>query len=130
MLRPFNGERRIFSTNCAETTECVCVCVCACAHARSVTQSCPNLCDPLDGSRPGSSVRGIFRQEHWSGLPFPPPGDLLHQGIEPAPTESSILQVNFYTLSHQASLEYVGKFQNSNSKAFPGSSDGNVLAPL
>ena len=26
----------------------------------------------------------IFRQEHWSGLPFPTPGDLLHLGIEPA----------------------------------------------
>jgi len=20
---------------------------------------------------------GFFRQEHWSGLPFPPPGDLI-----------------------------------------------------
>ena len=24
------------------------------------------------------------RQECWSGLPFPPPGDLPHPGIEPA----------------------------------------------
>ena len=23
------------------------------------------------------------RQENWSGLPFPSPGDLLHPGIEP-----------------------------------------------
>ena len=23
------------------------------------------------------------RQEYWSGLPFPPPGDLSHPGIEP-----------------------------------------------
>ena len=23
------------------------------------------------------------RQEHWSGLPFPPPGDLPYPGIEP-----------------------------------------------
>ena len=23
------------------------------------------------------------RQEYWSGLPFPPPGDLLHPGIDP-----------------------------------------------
>ena len=27
---------------------------------------------------------GFSRQEYWSGLPFPPPGDLPHQGIEPA----------------------------------------------
>ena len=26
---------------------------------------------------------GFSRQEYWSGLPFPPPGDLLNQGIEP-----------------------------------------------
>ena len=27
---------------------------------------------------------GFFRQEYWSGLPFPPPGDLPDAGIEPA----------------------------------------------
>ena len=26
---------------------------------------------------------GFSRQEYWSGLPFPSPGDLPHQGIEP-----------------------------------------------
>ena len=26
---------------------------------------------------------GFSRQEHWSGLPFPSPGDLPHPGIEP-----------------------------------------------
>ena len=26
---------------------------------------------------------GFPRQEHWSGLPFPSPGDLLDPGIEP-----------------------------------------------
>jgi len=26
---------------------------------------------------------GFSRQEHWSGLPFPPPGDLPDSGIEP-----------------------------------------------
>ena len=25
---------------------------------------------------------GFFRQEYWSGLPFPPPGDLPDPGIE------------------------------------------------
>ena len=33
--------------------------VCACA--RSVTQSCPILCDPMDCRLPGSSVHGIFQ---------------------------------------------------------------------
>jgi len=26
---------------------------------------------------------GFLRQEYWSGLPFPPPGDRLNPGIEP-----------------------------------------------
>ena len=34
-------------------------------------QSCPTLCDPRDGSPPGSPSLGFSRQEHWSGLPFP-----------------------------------------------------------
>ena len=37
------------------------------------------LSDPVDCSPPGSSVHGIFRQEHWSGLLFPPPGIFLTQ---------------------------------------------------
>ena len=34
-------------------------------------------------SQPGSSVHGIYRQEYWSGLPRPPPGDLPDPGIKP-----------------------------------------------
>ena len=41
------------------------------------------LCDPMDGSPPGSSIQGFSRQEYWSGLPFPSPGDLPDPGIEP-----------------------------------------------
>ena len=44
----------------------------ATATAKSL-QSCPTLCDPIDGSPPGSTVPGIPRQEHWSGWPFPSP---------------------------------------------------------
>jgi len=36
-------------------------------------QSYPTLCDPIDGSPPGSLSLGFSRQEHWSGLPFPSP---------------------------------------------------------
>ena len=39
----------------------------AAAAAKSL-QSCLTLCDPIDGSPPGSPV-----PEHWSGLPFPSP---------------------------------------------------------
>ena len=44
----------------------------AAAAAKSL-QSCPTLCDPMDGSPPGSLSLGFSRQEHWSGLPFPSP---------------------------------------------------------
>ena len=43
------------------------------AAAAASLQSCPTLCDPIDGSPPGSPVPGIFSQEYWSGLPFPSP---------------------------------------------------------
>ena len=43
-----------------------------------VTQACPTL------------SMGFSRQEHWSGLPCPPPGDLHNPGIKP---RSPALQV-------------------------------------
>ena len=43
-----------------------------------VAQSCPTLHDPTDCSPPGSSSMEFSRQEYWSGLPFPSPGDLHH----------------------------------------------------
>ena len=94
-------------------------------------QSCPILCDPIDGSPPGSPISGILqartlewvaisfsnawkwklkgkslshvrllatpwtaahpappsrgfsRQEYWSGLPLPSPGDLPNPRVEP-----------------------------------------------
>ena len=38
--------------------------------AAKLLQLCPTLCDPIDGSLPGSLSLGFSRQEHWSGLPF------------------------------------------------------------
>ena len=37
---------------------------------------------------------GFFWQEQWSGLPFPPPGDLPDPGIEPESPESPELQAD------------------------------------
>ena len=59
---------------------CVCVCVCVCML---VSQSCPTLCDPMDCSHQAPLSMAFSRQEHWSGLPFSPPGDLPNPGIEP-----------------------------------------------
>ena len=48
-----------------------------------VTQSCPTLCDPMDCSHQVPLSMEFFRQESWSGLPFPSPGDLPDPGIKP-----------------------------------------------
>ena len=41
------------------------------------------------------------RQQYWSGLPFPSPGDLLNPGIESAAPISPVLQADYLLLSHQ-----------------------------
>jgi len=33
----------------------------------------------------------FFKQEYWSGLPFPPPGDLPDPGIRPMPPALYVL---------------------------------------
>ena len=48
-----------------------------------VAQSCLTLCEPMEGSLPGSGSMGFSRQEYWIGLPFLSPGDLPNPGIEP-----------------------------------------------
>ena len=42
---------------------------------------------------------GFSRQEYWSGLPFPSPGDLPNPGIEPASRTSPALAGRFFTTS-------------------------------
>ena len=58
------------------------------------------LCDPGDRSSPqGPPSMGFSRQEYWSGLPFPPPGDLHDPGIEPTSLASLALAGRFLTTS-------------------------------
>ena len=42
---------------------------------------------------------GFFRREYWSGLPCPPPGDLLNPGIEALSLMSLALAGGFFTTS-------------------------------
>ena len=44
---------------------------------------------------------GFSRQEYWSGLPFPSPGELPDPGIEPT---SLVWQADSLPLSHKGSL--------------------------
>ena len=46
---------------------------------------------------------GFPRQEYWSGLPCPPPGDLPDPGIEPAFPMTFVLQADSLPLSHWGS---------------------------
>ena len=49
-----------------------------------VAQSCLTLCNPVNCiAHQAPLSMGFSRQEYWSGLPFPPPGDLPDPGIEP-----------------------------------------------
>ena len=48
-----------------------------------VANSCATLCKPVDCNHQASLSMGFPREEYWSGLPFPFPGDLPHPGIEP-----------------------------------------------
>ena len=48
-----------------------------------VDQLCPTLCDPMDCTHQAPLCMGFSRQEYWSGLPCPHPGDLPDLGMEP-----------------------------------------------
>ena len=58
-------------------------------------------------SRQAPLSMGFSRQEYWSGVPFPPPGDLPDPGTEPKSLASPELQVDSLLLSHQGSSLHV-----------------------
>ena len=60
------------------------VCVCVCARARVLALSCGLLfVTPWTVACQAPLSMGFSRQECWSGLPFPSPGDLPNSVIEP-----------------------------------------------
>ena len=71
---------------------------------------------------------GFSRQEHWSGLPCPPPGDLPNSGIKPT---SPALQADSLPLSHRKSPQgisgqanYCSPHPESTGKSLDGSNLG------
>ena len=60
----------------------------------SVTSDSATLCAI---ARQAPLSMGFFRQEYWSGLPFPPPGNLHDPGIEPSSLASLALAGRFFT---------------------------------
>ena len=66
----------------------------ATGKAQSVSHSVmSNFCNPKDSSP--LSMR-ISRQDYWSGLPFPSPGDLPDPGMEPVSPASPALAGGFF----------------------------------
>ena len=53
-------------------------------HVCSVTKLClsDSFATPWTAACQAPLTMGFSRQQHWSGLPFPPPGDLSNPGIE------------------------------------------------
>ena len=79
---------------------CVCVCVCVCVSARLLlcSQSHVQLfATPWTVACQAPLSKGFSRQENWSGLSFPSPGDLPGPGIKPESLASPALAGRFFT---------------------------------
>ena len=70
-----------------------------CVHVKSL-QSCPALCNPMNCGCQAPLSIGFPRQEYWSGLPFPPPGDLPEPGIEHESPASLALPADSFPLEY------------------------------
>ena len=57
---------------------------------------CLTLCDPMDGSPPGSSLHGVLQARILEWVATLSPGDLLDSGIKP---ESPVLGGMFLTMN-------------------------------
>ena len=106
------------------------VCVCVCAPA---AQSCLTLFNPWTVAHQAPLSIGFSRQEHWSGLPFPSPGDLPDPGIEPT---SPALAGGFFNTEPQGKSLCTGVYKVAQSctnlcdtmhHSLPGSSVHRIL---
>ena len=64
-------------------------------------QSCLTLCGPTDLARHAALSLGFSRQEYWSGLPCPPPGEHPNPGIETVSLISLALAIGSLPLGSQ-----------------------------
>ena len=77
------------------------ICMLACMLSRF---SCVQFCATLwIVAHQAPLSMGFSRQEYWSGLPCPPPGDLPDPGVKPMSPVSPALQADSLPLSHQGS---------------------------
>ena len=64
--------------------------------ANKLLQSCPTPCDPRSVARQAPLSVGFPRQECWSRLTRPPPGDLPNPGMELVVLTSPALAGGFF----------------------------------
>ena len=64
-----------------------------------VAKLCPAVWNPWTVARQAPLSMEFSRQEYWSGVPLPPPGDLPDPGIEAASLTSPALASRFFTTS-------------------------------
>ena len=76
----------------------------------------PSLMAPWAVAHQAPLSMGFPRQEHWSGLLFPPPGDLPDPGIEPTSLLFPALAARFLTTSTTWEALIVNSFKVSNLK--------------
>ena len=69
--------------------DATCVCI--------ATQSCPTLFDTMDCACQAPLSMEFSRQEYWSRLPLPTPGDLSDPEVDPASLASPALAGRLFT---------------------------------
>ena len=70
--------------------ECVCMCVSVLSRVRP-------FATPWTTVHQAPLSMKLYRQQYWSGLPFPSAGDLPNPGIKPASPVSIALGGGFFT---------------------------------
>ena len=92
---------------------CVCVCVSVCARARaSIVLSCVQLfAIPWTVAHQAPLSMEFSKQEYWSGLPFPSPGDLPVPGIEPESLAFPALAGRFFPTARCSMCQNVLPFE-------------------
>ena len=83
----------------------VCVCVC-------VLSGVQLFAIPWTAARQAPLSMGFPRQQYWSGLPCPPPGDPPDPGTEPSSLASLALAGGFFTIAPPGKLGLVMRKQS------------------
>ena len=76
-------------------------------HECSVAES-NSLAAPWTVDHQAPLSTGFPKQEYWSGLPFPSPGDLPNPGIEPVSPVSPTLASRFFAIVPPGEPFYLG----------------------